>query len=58
MMTPACGMKCNTGIGSRLGHVQLRGFFRIQCWVDTGENRPVTEKETDTEIMMWLPEQF
>jgi hypothetical protein len=26
--------------------------------VDTGENNPMKDREADTEIMLWLPEQF
>jgi hypothetical protein len=28
----------------------------IQYRVDTGENRPMTDREAGTEIMTWLPE--
>jgi hypothetical protein len=32
--------------------VQLRGFFCIQWKVDSGENRPMTERKVGTEIRM------
>jgi hypothetical protein len=42
--------------GSCLGMTFYADFSCLQCCVDTGENRPMTEKEASTEIMMRLPD--
>jgi hypothetical protein len=42
--------------GSRPGMTFYADFSCLQCGVDTGENRPMTEKEASTEIMMRIPD--